>query len=519
MHEESTRIVSASFRSQSGDARSVASDGKSYANILRSSTIIGGSSIISVLVGIVRVKVNAILLGLGGVGLFGIYNSITEFANALSGMGVRTSGVRQIAVASATGDAERLSRTVTVLRRLVLIFGVAGGIGLFIMRKGVCEMTFGNGKHQNEVGALALVILFGAISAGQSAIVQGMRRIGDLARISMIGALLGTLLSTIIIVLMRERGIAISLVAVSAMGILTSWWYARKVRVKHVTVGWEEFRNESGQLLSLGFVNMASGLMGAGLAYMTRLLIVRQIGMDAVGLYQSASTLSLIYVGFILQAMGMDFFPRLAAAAKDHVVCNRLVNEQAEIGLLLAVPGILATLAFAPLVISLFYSPRFAPAADVLRWQILGMLLRVATWPMSFILQAKGLKRAYFWTEFCFDTVSFGLLWFCLRVWGLTGAGMATFGSFLFYWIVIYFLVRRVTGFSWSKANVRLGLVFVPTVGAGFSAPFLLPPAAAAIAGGLITCAVGVHNLKMLHRAVGPEAFNLLKKKFRGVHE
>ena len=82
------------------------------------------------------------------------------------------------------------------------------------------------------------------------------------------------------------------------------------------------------------------------------------------------------------------------------------------------------------------------------------MLLRVATWPMSFILQAKGLKRAYFWTEFCFDTVSFGLLWFCLRVWGLTGAGMATFGSFLFYWIVIYFLVRRATGFSWSKANV-----------------------------------------------------------------
>jgi hypothetical protein len=31
--------------------------------------------------------------------------------------------------------------------------------------------------------------------------------------------------------------------------------------------------------------------------------------------------------------------------------CNRLVNEQAEVGLLLAGPGVIATLTFAPLVI------------------------------------------------------------------------------------------------------------------------------------------------------------------------
>ena len=356
-----TKIVSTSFRSQSGDARSVASDGKSYANILKSSTIIGGSSIISVLVGIVRVKVNAILLGLGGVGLFGIYNSITEFANALSGMGVRTSGVRQIAVASATGDPERLSRTVTVLRRLVLIFGVAGGIGLFIMRKGVCEMTFGNGKHQNRgrgTGACYSVRgHFRGPKRDRSGDATNRRSgpdrhdrcvIGNAAEHNYYCSDAGT----------RNRDFARRGVGHGYTDVLV---VCAKSSRKARQGGMGGIPEPIASLLSLGFVNMASGLMGAGLAYVTRLLIVRQIGMDAVGLYQSASTLSLIYVGFILQAMGMDFFPRLAAAAKDHVVCNRLVNEQAEIGLLLAVPGILATLAFAPLVISLFYSPRFAP--------------------------------------------------------------------------------------------------------------------------------------------------------------
>ena len=68
-------------------------------------------------------------------------------------------------------------------------------------------------------------------------------------------------------------------------------------------------------------------------------------------------------------------------------------------GLLLAAPGVIATLTFAPLVIWLFYSSAFAPAVEILRWICLGMMLRVASWPMAFVLVAKGERKLYFWTE------------------------------------------------------------------------------------------------------------------------
>ena len=97
--------------------------------------------------------------------------------------------------------------------------------------------------------------------------------------------------------------------------------------------------------------------------------------------------------------MGADFYPRLTAVASDNAECNRLVNEQAEIGLLLAGPGVLATLTFAPLVIALFYSAKFGPAVEILRWICLGMTLRVASWPMGFILLAKGARKTFFWSE------------------------------------------------------------------------------------------------------------------------
>ena len=81
--------------------------------------------------------------------------------------------------------------------------------------------------------------------------------------------------------------------------------------------------------------------MTLGTAYLMRIIMLRKFEpLTAAGCYQAAWGLGGYYVGFILQAMGADFYPRLTAVASDHVECNRLVNEQAEVGLLLAGPGV-----------------------------------------------------------------------------------------------------------------------------------------------------------------------------------
>ena len=119
-------------------------------------------------------------------------------------------------------------------------------------------------------------------------------------------------------------------------------------------------------------------------------MVIRQMGLDAAGLYQAAFALSSVYVGFVLGAMGADYYPRLTAVSADNKKVNRLVNEQTEVSLLLALPGILGTLTFATWVIHLLYSAQFEPAVDILRWQILGVLGRVVSWPVGFVLLAKG---------------------------------------------------------------------------------------------------------------------------------
>ena len=51
-------------------------EGKSYRQILRSTSIIGGASVINILIGLVRVKVAAVLLGPAGIGLIGLFKAM-----------------------------------------------------------------------------------------------------------------------------------------------------------------------------------------------------------------------------------------------------------------------------------------------------------------------------------------------------------------------------------------------------------------------------------------------------------
>jgi len=476
---------------------------RTYGQILKSSAVIGGSSVVNIGLGIVRTKVMALLLGPAGVGLLGIYSSISDLARTVAGMGINSSGVRQIAEAVGTGDTGRIARTVTTLRRVALLLGLLGALLLAALCLPISQISFGDSRHAGAIACLSLVVLLGSVSGGQLALLQGVRRIGDLARASIWGGVLGTL-STIVVVCLyaragdARRGIVPSLVCVAVMGIAVSWWYSRKTDVERVPMRWAEISAEVSGLLKLGFVFMASGFMAMGVAYLVRIIVLRKIGEDAAGFYQSAWTLGGLYVGFILQAMGADFFPRLTAVAKDNRECNRLVNEQAEVGLLLAGPGVLGTLTFAPLVIHLFYSARFGPAVEILRWICLGMILRVASWPMAYMVLAKGARQVDFWTELVGNALQVGLIWLCVLRFGLSGTGIGFFGSYIFYCFLVYAIVRSMSGFRWSAANKEIGLLYGVLIGVVFVAWYSLPRPLMVVSGVGITLLAGIYSLKKL---------------------
>ena len=378
---------------------SACDDRSSYREILRSSALIGGSSVLALVIGLVRTKAMAMLLGPGGFGLFGMYLAIADLARSIAEMGINGSGVRQIAAAVGTGDAARIALTALVLRRVAVALGLLGAVLLAVAAVPVSTFTFGTDERAAAVAVIGLAVFFRLVADGQGALLQGTRRIADLAKIAVAGPLLGTAASVAIVYLLGEEGVALAIVATAALGLAVSWWYARRVPVARPALRRSEIVHEAGALLRLGVAFMTSGMLMMGAAYAVRAIVLRVEGLEAAGLYHAAWALGGLYVGIVLQAMGTDFYPRLVGAIADVGESNRLVNEQARVSLLLAGPGVLATLAFAPLALWLLYSPGFAAAAEVLRWICLGIALRVVAWPMGYIIVARNARALFVATE------------------------------------------------------------------------------------------------------------------------
>ena len=206
-------------------------DKHTYGQILKSSALIGGSSLLNVVISIVRTKAMAVLLGPAGFGLMGVYGSISDFALSIASMGINSSGVRQIAEAVGSGDTDRIARTVVVLRRTSVILGVFGAVLLVLFSSQVSTLTFGSDQQTVAVALLSLAVFFRLVSAGQGALIQGMRRISDLAKMGVLGAIYGTIISIPMVYFLREDGVVPALVVAAAMSLITSWWYSRKVQI------------------------------------------------------------------------------------------------------------------------------------------------------------------------------------------------------------------------------------------------------------------------------------------------
>jgi PST family polysaccharide transporter len=276
----------------------------------------------------------------------------------------------------------------------------------------------------------------------------------------------------------------------------------RCIDVLKVNMDWTDIRDEAYALMKLGLAFMTSGLMSTSVAYLIRVIILRRLGIEEAGQYQAAWTLSGVYVGFILGAMSTDFYPRLTAVAKDNIACNRLANEQAEVALLLAVPGILATIVFAPVVIKVFYSGKFDPAIDLLRWQMLGVLLKVFSWPIGFIILAKGAGKLFILTETLAYLMSLVSSWLCINWFGLVGAGVAFFIMYTFSGLIVFIVVRRLFGFTWSTSNCHLAITVFPAVSITFLVSFCLSQLWATVIGSLITLLVGLLFMKRLFKLI-----------------
>lgn len=447
---------------------------ESYRQILRSSSVMAVAQFVQYAVGLLRTKVVALLLGPAGVGVVGVYLAITSVASTAAGLGLSSSSVRALAEAKGADDDAAVSTTIGTTRRLMWLTGACGSVLLAACARPLSVSTFGHGGHTSAILGLSVVVLLTTLDSGEGALLQGLRRVDDLMWRTLGQAVLATLVTVTGYLWLGEQGIVPVLIAAALANYAVSFGLGRRLPSPPPHQTFRATAAQSVPLVRLGLAFMWTSLIATGASLAIRAIIVRSYDAAGAGVYQAAWSLSGMFGSLVLSAMGSDFYPRLAAAARDPAEVNALVNQQTEIGILLSLPGVVATMTLAPWIVALFYSPAFAPAIDLLPGFVMGVSGRIISWPMAYVLVARNDARAFAALETGAGAFYVGLSWLLLRTAGLPGAGWGFAGLYVVYTATVALLVRSATGFHWSRATTRLIGVSVGTTLSGVAIHYVL---------------------------------------------
>lgn len=427
----------------------------SYRQILKSSVFIGGSQVITILIGIVKNKILAILLGPYGMGVLGVYTTLGTLLSSVFNFGLGSSGVKQVSETYKEDSYGKYLFIVKRIRQILLLAGSIAALLMIVFSEQLGKLSFGSDyKNAYAIGIaiLAGYVLFENLSTGERAILQGTRKLKELAKGQIIGSIIGAILSTVSIYFLRENGVALFLVLTSCCTYLVLKKFNRtefKANTSEVTKAFR--KEESRKLISLGLAFVTTTLAGAAVAYIIRIIIVDIEGLEGAGIYQASLALVNMSFNIVLMAMGTDFYPRLITVAQDNKLIKRTVNEQVEIALLITLPILLTVFALAPIIVQVIYTDSFNSGIGLIRWLAASCFLRVLCWPLGYIFIAKGANKHYVITSLFWEAIHIPLIFFFTRMAGFTGIGISYIVDYLLVLIGSSLLAYKYYKFNWSK--------------------------------------------------------------------
>lgn len=160
------------------------------------------------------------------------------------------------------------------------------------------------------------------------------------------------------------------------------------------------------------------------------------------GYWEASFRLSAAYLMIVTTTLSVYYLPRLSEIKQFDEI-----KEELKKGYIIIMPVVIA-LSFTIyllqdfIVIQLF-SEEFLPLRELLRWQLAGDVIKIASWLVGYLMLSKAMSKLFVVTEIIFCASLCILTVYFVKTQGFIGVSIAYFINFTIYLLVVSFLVLR----------------------------------------------------------------------------
>ena len=409
---------------------------KNYSHILKYTGIFGGVQGLVILIGLVRNKFMALLLGAGGMGFNALLTSVQNFASQCTNLGISFGAVPRLSEYYEQQRAEQVEYYIQVVRLWSMIAAVLGCLFCVVVSPLINDLSFTWGNHTLHYAMLGVSVAMIAITGGETAILKATRRLGSLARVQIYTTVASVFLSIPLYYFFRHSGVVPAIVLIAAAGMLVTIGYSYRLYPLKMQFNKKQLKNGA-SMIRLGLAFVLAAAIGSASEMLIRAYLNVEGGLDFVGLYNIGFMLTITYAGMVFSAMESDYFPRLSGVCKDIVKTNETVNKQIEVSLLLLSPMLVALIMILPVLVPILFSREFIPVVGMAQVAVLAMYFKVLTMPVAYITLARSLSLSYLLLETSYFVVLVLAVMIGFQQWGLWGTGLAIVVAHIFECIMI----------------------------------------------------------------------------------
>lgn len=484
----------------------------SYSHILKYTGLFGGVQGLNILVGIVRTKFVALLLGPEGMGLLALFNSTIKLVSESTNLGLPVSAVREISDAYENGDQERLNHTVKLIRSWSVITALLGMLLCLLLSPWLDRWSFDWGNHTLHYAMLSPIIALMAVTGGELAVLKGVRQLHHLAALSVYNMLASLVITVPLIYLWGERAIIPSLFFVALVQMLLTIYCSYRQFPLHISFA-RPLLGEGVSMVKLGVAFVVAGIFGSGVDFIVRSYLNNAGSLDIVGMFNAGYMMTMTYGGLVFSAMETDYFPRLSAVNELGARLNETVNKQIEVSILLLSPMLMAFMVGLPILVPLLYSKAFMGVVGMAQVLVFAMFIRAITLPIEYLPLARGDSGSFLLMETLYDIMVVGLVIACFRLWGLTGTGVALVVAGVMNLCMVLIYMRYKYNYVLSGTVVKYALMHLPLLAGAYLATSLEVNWMYWVAGMLLVVLSLCISLQVLHTKA--RLWDSLKKKWR----
>lgn len=413
-------------------------------NIMRAGFYSSIATAARLLTGLVVIKLVAWLAGPEGVGKLGQFMSLMSLLAVLAGGGISAGIVKY--VAEYRHDKQKLSRLLAAALWYALIASCLMGCAALLLSRPLSLWLLGDARYENLIRLLAVAQLGIALANYILAVINGFMDVRRLAFIQVLGSALSVVMAVGLSHWLHLYGVLLALVVGQLLLLVVGlpvWrrspYFQRSMLRMHFD------REMSLKLAAFSVMTLTSALLPPLINIAVRNHLALQFGWEQVGYWQAVSKVSDAYLLFLTTAINIYYLPKLASTHERASLAAELRNAYR---ILLPAVMLLAVLVYAlrGWVTRILFSADFSASNTLYGPQLLGDVVKIASFMLSYLMLAKAMTRLFVISECVFALSYLALVYVFTASFGLIGAMYAFAVNYLFYLVFNVVVARRYLG-------------------------------------------------------------------------